>query len=242
MDSRIALITGAASGIGRATCDALLARGWKVIATGLNQGPLDRMAADASGQLHGLSFPVQDIDAVQQSVDDLPANWTNIDLLVNAAGHDVGGRKRFDEGTAEDWQAIIETNVTGTMNVCHAVIPGMLVRGQGHVINLGSIAGFATYAGGTAYNASKFAVRGFTEALAKDYADTPIRVTEILPGMTKSGFATARHKGDVKTADAFYDSFEQILLPEDVAGAILWALDQPPHVTVSQIVIRPTVE
>ncbi|MDX1541973.1 MAG: SDR family NAD(P)-dependent oxidoreductase, partial [Geminicoccaceae bacterium] len=153
---------------------------------------------------------------------------------------DVGGRKRLEEGEADAWASIVETNVTGLIRMTRAVIPGMLERGRGQIVNVGSIAGLRAYKGGNVYNATKFAVRGFSDALRIDYADTPLRIIEILPGLVRTGFASARSGGDEAAARAFYESFPGWLEPEDVARTILYALEQPPHVTIAQLVVVPT--
>ncbi|MBC8241676.1 MAG: SDR family NAD(P)-dependent oxidoreductase, partial [Alphaproteobacteria bacterium] len=215
-------------------------RGMRVIATGRDMARLQAVQ-DALGDL---VFPfvldVTDAVAVAALPGSLPAELRQVDVLINNAGHDVGGRRAFHDGAAHEWDSIIETNVGGLMRVSSALAPGMVERGQGHIINMGSTSGLYTYAGGAAYNASKFAVHGFTEALRKDYAATDIRVTEILPGMVRTNFAATRLKGDEKGGDAYYDNAAACLLPEDIAAGVLYALDQPPHVNISQLVIEPT--
>ncbi|MFQ5958606.1 MAG: SDR family oxidoreductase [Alphaproteobacteria bacterium] len=177
-------------------------------------------------------------------------NWasiieTNVIGLIRVSqavipGMVARGRRRFDEGGADAWARIIETNVTGMIRVAHAVIPGMVARGRGHVVNLGSIAGLNVYPGGAAYNASKFAVHGFTGALRADYALSGVRVTEILPGTARTEFASTRLHGDEAKAKAFYDSFDTVLTAADVARCVVFALEQPAHVVVSQLVVVPT--
>jgi 3-hydroxy acid dehydrogenase / malonic semialdehyde reductase len=239
MDDKIALVTGATRGIGRAITEALLAREYRVIAVGRDSSKLSQLA-ELNDRILPLNVDLTDADAVSRIVDDLSSDWRQIDVLINNAGHDVGGRQLFHEGTAQEWDDIIETNVKGLMRMTRAVIPGMLARGNGHVVNMGSVSGLFTYAGGTAYNASKFAVRAFTEALRKDYATTDIRVTEVLPGLVKTNFAESRLHGEGDEAGAFYDGFLAHLEPADVAAAVLYALDQPTHVNISQVVIEPT--
>jgi NADP-dependent 3-hydroxy acid dehydrogenase YdfG len=168
----------------------------------------------------------------------LPGEFRDVAMLVNNAGHDVGGRRLFEEGSAEQWCDIIETNVQGTIRLTHALIDGMLARGSGHIVNMGSIAGLKPYASGTAYVSSKFAVHGFSETLRLDYAGRGIRVTEIMPGLVRSGFAEQR-LGDEREAKAFYDSFEQCLQPQDIAQTVLYALQQPKHVEIAQLVVLP---
>ena len=175
---------------------------------------------------------------VEGMIERLPKPWREIDILVNNAGHDTGGRRRFDEGSAEEWASIIETNVIGLIRVTRAVIPGMIARDRGHVVNIGSISGYKPYATGTIYAASKFAVHGFSESLRLDYRNTGVRVTEILPGMVRTGFAMSRW-GDGKRAKKFYEDFGTCLNPEDVAGTIAFAVQQPPHVVISQLVVVP---
>ena len=234
----VALVTGASSGIGRAVAEDLLARDLKVICAGRRLALLQ----DVFDQPGALPFEldVTDAEAVADLGAALPEDFAAIDILVASAGHDVGGRRRFDEGDMADWAAIIDANVTGLMRCCHAVIPGMLARGRGHILTLGSVAGLRTYRGGAIYSPSKFAVHAFTEALRHDYKNDPIRITEVLPGLVRTGFAAARHRGDSDKADAFYESFPAALSAGDIAAAVLFALAQPPQVNIAQIVVTPT--
>ena len=236
----IALVTGASSGIGRALVEQLLGQGIKVICTGRREAPLTELVNGRLADALPLPLDVCDQGDVAGLMERLPEAWRSIDILVANAGSDVGGRQRFDQGSMEDWASTIETNVTGLMRICHAVIPGMLSRGKGHIVTLGSVSGLSTYAGGTAYSASKFAVRAFTEALRKDYKHDPIRITEILPGLVRTAFATARHRGDNEKAASYYDSAAAALDADDIAETILFALRQPPHVNIAQIVVTPT--
>jgi len=237
----VAMVTGASSGIGYAIAAALVDRGIRVIATGRNVPRLDA-AHEALGELlFPIVLDVSDNEAVAALPDSLPVDLRQIDILINNAGHDVGGRRAFQDGTAEEWDSIFETNVSGLMRVTHAIAPGMLARGYGHIINLGSVSGLYTYAGGAAYNASKFAVHGFTEALRKDFASADIRVTEILPGLVRTNFASNRLKGDKEAAGEFYDRFAACLYPDDIAASVMFALDQPPHVNITQLVVEPTL-
>jgi NADP-dependent 3-hydroxy acid dehydrogenase YdfG len=160
-------------------------------------------------------------------------------VLINNAGHDVGGRRHFVEGEAEQWTAIIETNVNGVIRVTRELLEGMLERDRGHVVNIGSIAGVRPYEGGSAYVASKFAVRGLSECLRLDCRDSRVRITEILPGTVRTEFAE-RRTGDVDAASRFYGGFADLLHADDVARAIVYALEQPPHAVVSQLVLLPS--
>ena len=237
---RIALVTGASRGIGLAIADRLLAEGLKVIFAARSEAALAALSAERGAKALPLALDVADDRAVAALPESLPEGWRDVDVLVANAGSDVGGRQRFDQGQADDWTSTMEINVNGVIRVCHAVIPGMLARGRGHVVTLGSIAGLATYGGGAIYAASKHAVRAFTEGLRKDYKTDPIRITEILPGLVRSGFAEARYRGDRDKAAAFYDSFPAALEPDDIAAATLFALGQPQHINISQIVVTPT--
>jgi NADP-dependent 3-hydroxy acid dehydrogenase YdfG len=181
---------------------------------------------------------VTDAAAVKAVASVLPAEFSNPSVLVNNAGHDVGGRRLFEQGSAEQWCEIIETNVQGMIRLTHALVGGMLARGSGHIVNMGSIAGLKPYATGSAYVSSKYAVHGLSETLRLDYAGRGIRVTEIMPGLVRSGFAEQR-LGDARQAQEFYDSFEQCLDPEDVARTVVFALQQPKHVEIAQLVVLP---
>lgn len=238
---RTALITGAGTGIGRAAALALATAGCRVVACGRRAEPLRALVAEAGGDgaraavlAHVLD--VTDTAAVDALPASLPDGWRAIDILVNNAGHEAGGRKRFDEGSADDWAAIIETNVLGLMRVSHAIVPGMAARGLGHVVNIGSVSGLRPNATRTAYAASKHAVHGFSESLRMDFAGTGVRVTEIMPGIVRTDFAEARW-GDAGKAREFYETFPDSMEPEDIAAAIFYALTQPARVDVAQIVL-----
>jgi NADP-dependent 3-hydroxy acid dehydrogenase YdfG len=234
----VVLVSGASSGIGEAICRLLIAQQFRVVAAARNRDRLDQLAAQLGDALYPLVLDVTDSAAVRKLPQALPGEFRDVAMLVNNAGHDVGGRRLFEEGSAEQWCDIVETNVQGAIRLTHALIEGMLERSSGHIVNIGSIAGLKPYATGTAYVTSKFAVHGFSETLRLDYAGRGIRVTEIMPGLVRSGFAGQR-LGDERKAEAFYDSFEQCLLPEDVAQTVLYALQQPKHVEIAQLVVLP---
>ena len=240
LSGAIALVAGASSGIGRATTVALVNHGARVVAAGRSVDRLDVLAAELGDACLPLSLDVTDPGSTESLIGRLPPEWRAIHGLIVCAGHDIGGRARFDSASADDWADIIDTNVTGTIRVCRAVIDGMLARGTGHIVTLGSVSGFKTYEGGTIYAASKFAIRAFTDSLCLDYRDTDLRVTEILPGMVRTGFATQRFRGDAAQAKDFYDTRPANLTPEAVAETIVWAMRQPAEVNISQIVVQPT--
>ena len=176
------------------------------------------------------------------TIDSLPEGLREIDILVNNAGHDVGGRQPFSDGDVEDWAAIIDTNVTGLIRVSHAVIPGMVARQRGHVINLGSVSGIWPAPEYNVYTASKHAVHGFSRNLRLDFAGTGIRVTEIMPGAVRTEFDSARRRGDDARADAFYDGFATVLVPDDIARCVVFALEQPPNMIVAEMIVMPTAQ
>lgn len=235
---QIVLVTGASGGIGEAICRLLVDQGHHVVASARSLAKLESLASELGDALQPVALDVTDPETVANLVAALPRGFDKIDVLVNNAGHDTGGRRRFDEGSAEQWCDIVETNVQGMIRVTHALIGGMLERGRGHIINLGSIAGLKPYATGTAYVTSKYAVHGFSETLRLDFADKGIRVTEIMPGLVRSGFAGQR-LGDAEQAREFYASFDACLQPEDIAATVAFAIAQPRHVEIAQLVVLP---
>ena len=238
---RIALVTGASSGIGRAVAKALLNDGCRVILAGRKESALREVAATSHAEnAHVLPLDVTDFSAVDTFLDSLPVAFREIDLLVNNAGHDVGGQTRFDQGSADDWTNVIETNVSGLIRVTRAVLPGMIARGRGDVVNIGSVNSLRVRPNMAAYSASKAAVHGFSDGLRADLADTPIRVIEILPGLTRTDIVLRRFRGDRERAEAYYESFGMAVQPEDIAAGVIYAIHQPPHVTVAEIAIMPT--
>lgn len=237
----IALVTGASSGIGESIATMLAGSDCRVVCAGRRMDPLEALCAKLGDNAYALALDVTDPESVESITSRLPGEWRDIDILVNNAGHDEGGRCRFDEGSADQWARIIDTNVTGLIRTTHALIPGMIARDCGHVVNIGSIAGLSPYATGTIYSGSKHAVHGFSESLRLDYAGTGVRVTEILPGLVRTNFALNRW-GDRTRADAFYDDFGVCLDPDDVARTVLFALGQPPHVVISQLVVVPSAQ
>lgn len=238
---RIALVTGASSGIGRAIAKALLDHGSRVILAGRNEGALREVAATGhAASSYVLPLDVTNFSAVDTFLDHMPSAFREIDLLVNNAGHDVGGQTRFDQGSADDWTRVIDTNVSGLIRVARAALPGMIARGRGDIVNVGSVNTLRVRPNMAAYSASKAAVHAFSDGLRADLADTPIRVIEILPGLTRTEIATRRFHGDQPRADAYYESFGMALQPDDIAAGVLFAISQPAHVTVAQIVIMPS--
>jgi NADP-dependent 3-hydroxy acid dehydrogenase YdfG len=187
--------------------------------------------------VHTISLDVRDGKAVQKAIDALPAEWAAIDILVNNAGLSRGLEKLY-QGKIEDWEEMIDTNVKGLLYVTRAVVPGMVERGRGHVINLGSTAGELTYPGGAVYCATKAAERAINDGLRQDMLGTPIRVTTVDPGMVKTDFSLVRFHGDQERAASVYKNI-QPLNAEDVAEVIVWAASRPEHVNIARVLLTP---
>lgn len=240
----IILITGASSGIGAASARAFAAEGAHLI---LAARRVERVQALAE-ELHtefgvdalALKLDVRDQIAVAQALGNLPERWAPIDILLNNAGLSRGLDK-LHEGLISDWDEMIDTNVKGLLYVTQAVLPGMVARGRGHVINIGSIAGHEPYPGGNVYCASKAAVEMLDKTLRLDLLGTGIRVTGVEPAMTETEFSIVRYHGDQTRADKTYQGF-QPLTPADIADAILWAVTRPSHVNVEKLVLFPTAQ
>jgi serine 3-dehydrogenase len=217
---------------------AFAAQDARVLLAARRQDSLDETAAvlRAKGTpVHSLQLDVRDAPAVSEAIDSLPVAWQAIDVLVNNAGLSRG-LAPLHEGDIDDWDEMIDTNVKGLLYVSRAVIPGMVQRQSGHVINIGSIAGREVYANGAVYCASKWAVRALTQGLRVDLHDTPVRVTTIDPGLVQTNFSTVRFHGDTQRAGQVYKGTRP-LQPEDVAEAVVWSACQPPHVTVAEVVL-----
>jgi 3-hydroxy acid dehydrogenase / malonic semialdehyde reductase len=238
--NRTALVTGASSGIGRAVALALLRDGWQVVLGGRDEAALDEVAGSAVERALSFPFDVTDAAAVGRLVDRLPAKFAALDLLVNNAGHDIGGRTRFDQGPVDDWLSVIETNVAGLIRVTRAVVPGMIARGHGDIVNIGSVSALRIVPDMAAYSASKAAVHAFSDGLRADLAEAPIRVIEVMPGLTRTAIVERRFRGDRARAEAYFARFGAALEPEDIAASVLFAVRQPPHVTVAQLLVIPS--
>ncbi len=241
---KLALITGASSGIGEAVAQRFAECGVNLLLTARR---LDRMekTAEKLAKAHGIKTGVRQLDvrnreAVSLLAQDLEKNRLIPDILVNNAGLSAGKDAIYD-ADIDDWEVMIDTNIKGFLYVSRAVIPLMMKRGNGHVVNLGSIAGQEVYPGGNVYNATKFAVRALSQAMNVDLVNTNIRVCNIAPGAVNTEFSTVRYKGDKEKADATYDGFTP-LSAGDVADAILYVANTPEHVNVQHMLIMPTAQ
>jgi 3-hydroxy acid dehydrogenase / malonic semialdehyde reductase len=234
-----AFVTGAAGGIGSAIAAALVESGRRVVLADLDAEAARRLAGRLGEAASPLVLDVTDDAAVDRLPELIPEAFQPIDILVNNAGHDIGGRTRFDQGLAADWSSIIDTNLTGMMRVTRSLLPAMVARNRGDIVNMSSISAIRLVPDMAAYTASKAGVRAFSDILRADLAETALRVTEILPGLTRTDIVLKRHRGDRKLAQEYFERHKISLEPADVARAVLFALDQPPHVQLAQMFILP---
>jgi 3-hydroxy acid dehydrogenase/malonic semialdehyde reductase len=234
-----ALVTGAAGSMGTALCAALVERGRKVVMADRDEAGLRRLAERLGSAAYPLPLDVADAQAVARLPERVPDGFGPVDVLVNNAGHDVGGRKRFDQGDADDWAAIIDTNLVGLMRVTRAILPGMVARNTGDIVNMGSISALRLVPDMAPYSASKAGVHMLTDIIRGELAATGIRVTEILPGLTRTGIIRSRYRGDEEEERRYFEQFGMALAPQDVARSVMFALEQPREVQVAQIVVLP---
>jgi 3-hydroxy acid dehydrogenase/malonic semialdehyde reductase len=239
LNGKTVLITGASSGIGRATAFAFAEQGARLLLCARRLELLYEMEAELinSGAPAALLFAldVRDRCSIEKAFAGLPAEWSSIEVLVNNAGLSRGLAK-LHEDDPENWDEMIDTNIKGLLYVTRAVVPGMVARGTGHVINLGSVAGYITYANGAVYCATKAAERAISEGLKIDLMGTSVRVTSVDPGMVETDFSRIRFRGDEERAAKVYRNITP-LQPEDIADAIVWAATRPDHVNVHTILI-----
>lgn len=234
------LITGATAGIGRATADALAKEGHRLILTGRREGLLKEVADTLKVPTHTLAFDMRDRVALSQAIAGLPPEFLEIDGLVNNAGLALG-LEPADRTDFADWETMVETNILGLLAITRALLPGMRQRGRGHIVNLSSIAGTYPYPGGNVYGATKAFVTQFSLNLKADLVGSPIRVTNIEPGMVETEFSNVRFKGDDARADSVYAGTQPLTAP-DIAECIRWALAQPAHVNINRIEVMPVCQ
>ncbi len=234
----IAIVTGATSGIGEACARRFHAAGYRVIITGRNSARLDALKNELGEDVLPLVFDVRERIAADAAIASLPEEWKQIDVLVNNAGLALGLEKEY-EGDYRDWDTMIDTNIKGLLYMTRAVVPGMVERGKGHIVNIGSVAGDAAYANGNVYCATKAAVKAITDGLRIDVADTPIRVTLLKPGLVETRFSEVRFHGDAERAANVYKGIVP-LTGDDIADAALYAVQAPAHVQIAEMLILAT--
>jgi NADP-dependent 3-hydroxy acid dehydrogenase YdfG len=231
-------VTGASSGIGEATARALAGAGFRVVLAARRADRIEALARELGGR--GFQLDVRDQAAIQQFTATVDGQFGQVDVLVNNAGL-AAGLQPLAEGSEEDWVQMMETNVLGLLRTTKAMLPLLRRAPRGHIVNLGSVAGFEVYPGGVGYTASKHAVRAITRTLRLELMGEPIRITEVMPGMVETEFSLVRFKGDQERAGAVYKGM-QPLTAADVADCILWCVTRPANVNVDELVVRPIAQ
>ena len=237
----IVLITGATSGIGRACARRFASAGYKLIITGRRSNILHDLATELSAtgaEVLPLTFDVRDVDAACEAITSLADEWSQIDVLINNAGLALGLDKEY-EGNIDEWTTMIDTNIKGLLTMTRLVVPAMVARNSGHVINIGSVAGDAAYAGGNVYCATKAAVKAISDGLRIDVADSAVRVTNIKPGLVETNFSNVRFRGDDQRADNVYKGITP-LTGDDIADVALYAASAPKHVQIAEVLVLAT--
>ena len=239
-----AFITGATSGIGEAIAIRLAKENYKLILTGRRSDRLDalkkKLESEYNAQVHTLCFDVRVYGEAEKAVNSLPDSLKKIDVLVNNAGLAVG-LSPLHEGVVDDWERMIDTNIKGLLYMTRIISPDMVARKSGHIINIGSIAGKQVYLKGAVYCATKHAVGAITKGMRFDFLPYGIKVTQICPGAVETEFSVVRFKGDNKRADLVYEGFNP-LVADDIADAVLYAISQPEHVDIQDLLIMPTAQ
>ena len=239
--NKIVLITGATSGIGLGCARKFAENGDKLILTGRNVSRLEEIKKELSGkgtEVLTLVFDVRDKKEAEKQMNALPSEWQKIDVLVNNAGLALGLEPEY-EGNLDDWETMIDTNVKGLLTMTRLVVPGMVERNSGHIINVGSVAGDAAYAGGNVYCATKAAVKALSDGLRIDVANTAIRVTNLKPGLVETNFSNIRFHGDNERAANVYKGIKP-LTGDDIADVAVYAANAPAHVQIAEVLILAT--
>ena len=240
--NKTVLITGASSGIGEGCARKFASQGARIILNARNVQKLEALALELkekyNSECYVLPFDVCDRKTAIESLESLPYEWKSIDILINNAGLAVGVDKEH-EGSLDEWDVVIDTNVKALLTMTRIVVPGMVERGRGHIINIGSIAGDAAYPGGSVYCATKAAVKALSDGLRIDLVDTPLRVTNIKPGLVETNFSVIRFRGDQEKADNVYKGIHA-LTGDDIAEVAYFAASAPEHMQVAEILVMPT--
>ncbi|MBP5798769.1 MAG: SDR family oxidoreductase [Prevotella sp.] len=238
---KIVLITGATSGIGLACARKFAANGDKLILTGRNErrlAEIQKELVEKGTLVLTLAFDVRDRKMAEKFISELPSEWQKIDVLVNNAGLALGLEPEY-EGNLDDWETMIDTNIKGLLTITRLVVPGMVQRDSGHIINVGSVAGDAAYAGGNVYCATKAAVKALSDGLRIDVANTAVRVTNLKPGLVETNFSNVRFRGDNERAANLYKGIKP-LTGDDIADVAVFAANAPAHVQIAEVLILAT--
>jgi len=238
--NKIALITGATSGIGKATALKLAEQGYQLILCGRRAEKLEELKKQITTKVYTLTFDVRNREDVETQLASLPDDWKNIDVLVNNAGN-AHGFSPIQTGDTDDWDAMMDGNVKGLLYVSRVIIPGMVERKKGHIINISSVAGKQTYPNGAVYCASKKAVEAISEGMRLDLTEHGIKITNIAPGAVETEFSEVRFKGDKERAKKVYEGFEP-LVAEDIADLISYVLSVPDSVTIADVTVYPKAQ
>ncbi len=242
MEKKTVLITGASSGIGMGCARIFAKNGHKIIINSRNTTALSALKKELEEKYQAevliVPFDVRDRKAAKEAIDKLPDEFKSIDVLVNNAGLVLGVDKEY-EGNLEEWDTVIDTNIKGLLAMTRMIVPGMIERGRGHIINLGSIAGDYAYGGGSVYCATKAAVKALSDGLRIDLVDTPLRVTNIKPGLVETNFSVIRYRGDKDAADKVYKGVHP-LNGDDIAEVIYWTSTVPEYMQIAEVLVMPT--
>uniref|UniRef100_UPI00404720B6 SDR family NAD(P)-dependent oxidoreductase n=1 Tax=Roseivirga sp. TaxID=1964215 RepID=UPI00404720B6 len=238
--SKIAMVTGATSGIGWATAEALAKEGYQLIICGRRPERLKKLSAKLGVRTLELLFDVRDKEIVFETLASIPAEWKSIDVLINNAGN-AHGLGKIQDGNVEDWDAMIDINVKGLLYVTKAIVPGMVERKSGHIVNIGSIAGKEAYPNGNVYCGSKHAVDAINNGMRMDLNGTGVKVSQVCPGLVETEFSLVRFKGDDNRAKTVYEGFDA-LQAEDIADLIRFIVTRPAHVNISDTIIFPAAQ
>lgn len=241
MSRPLAFVTGASVGIGAATARALARAGYDLVLVGRREELLREVAKGLPGAHHALALDLRDKQALARAQEQRPELFERVDVLVNNAGL-ARGTDPVQGGDPDEWDEVIDTNVKALLRLTRAIVPHMVKRGDGHVVNLGSTAGHWVYPGGAVYCASKHAVRAITEGLRMDIHGSGVRVTEVSPGLVGgTEFSDVRFRGDHDRARKVYEGV-QPLTPEDIAETIVWCVQRPKHVNIQEVVLMPVAQ
>ena len=241
MEKKIVMVTGATSGIGEACAKKFAQGGYNVIITGRRKEKLDALKKELEGmgaEVLAMQFDVREREAAKKAVEFLKDKWAKIDVLINNAGLALGLDKEY-EGDFDDWDTMIDTNIKGLLNMTRFVVPAMVERNEGHIINIGSVAGDAAYANGNVYCATKAAVKTITDGLRIDVAESNVRVTNLKPGLVQTNFSNVRFHGDDTRADNVYKGVKP-LTGDDIADVAFYAASAPAHVQIAEVLVLAT--